>query len=389
MGISMRTVLGVEQLEEYSSIFRGKRIGLITNFTGISADWSRDTAELFLKAGFRPVRIFTPEHGMFGAAAGEAVPDSCPPFHGIPVISLYGTRRRPSQEDLEGLDLLVYDIQDVGLRYYTYLYTMCYTLEAAAKCGIAYVILDRPNPLGGRIISGARIAPEHHSFVGDYELPLRYGLTIGEAACYFLKYARLEAEFTIIKMKNYTRDMLYPDTGLAWNQPSPALPSFESVLCYCGGCLFEALNISEGRGTTRPFQIYGAPFIDMDALYHDMKEALGDGGPVLFRRRAFVPESSKYKGEVCYGLEFEPLAPDLNFLPTALILMKAICTRYPDRVSLRAIPGAIGGHHLAVLSGNTWAEEFITGKMTMEEMREAWNGQLADYEEFMQELRIY
>lgn len=384
----MRTVLGVERIREYAHLFANKRIGLITNFSGISEDWTKDTTDIFMESGCQVVKIFTPEHGLYGAEAGADVGDSRHPEYNIPVISLYGERRRPGKEDYKDLDILVYDIQDVGLRYYTYIYTMCYTLEAAADEGLAYVVLDRPNPLGGRVINGARMSADIHSFVGDYELPVRYGLTLGEMAQYFLKYTGKKAELTVIPLENYTRDMLFPQTGLRWNIPSPALPSFDSTMCYCGGCFFEALNVSEGRGSAKPFQMYGAPFIDMDLLYRDMKENCKDDS-IVFRRRAFMPVSSKYQGEVCYGLEFQPLRSDCDFLPTALLLMKTICDRYPDKVELREIPGNVGGHHLKILSGNQWADDYLEGKMSMDRMKEAWKEQGREFEEYVSDIRIY
>ena len=163
----MRVILGAERLSRYDSLFRGKRIGLITNFSGISPDWSQDTIHLLVNEGYELARLFTPEHGLYGAEAGQSVEDMTHPKLGIPVVSLYGDRRTPTAEDLSDLDLLVYDIQDVGLRYYTYIYTMCYSLQAAADLGLPFVVLDRPNPLGGRIISGAKIQADIHSFVGD------------------------------------------------------------------------------------------------------------------------------------------------------------------------------------------------------------------------------
>ncbi len=200
MVICMRVIVGAERLSQYDGLFRRKRIGLITNFSGISPDWSRDTIHLLVDAGYDLVKIFTPEHGLYGAEAGKSVEDTRHPKLGIPVVSLYGNRRTSAQKDLEDLDILVYDIQDVGLRYYTYVYTMCYALRAAAEVGLPYVVLDRPNPLGGRIVSGARIDAEIHSFVGDYELPMRYGLTIGEMAGYYLKYAGARADLTVITL---------------------------------------------------------------------------------------------------------------------------------------------------------------------------------------------
>ena len=384
----MRVTLGVERLGEYDKLLRGKRVGLITNFSGIAPDWSKDTIHLLADGGYRLVRIFTPEHGLYGAEAGQSVADMRHPKLGIPVVSLYGERRAPAPEDLEGLDVLVYDIQDVGLRYYTYIYTLCYSLRAAAEAGLPYVVLDRPDPLGGRIVTGARMDPDLHSFVGDYELPMRYGLTAGETARYYLKYTGIRAELAVVTLQNYNRDMLFPDQGLLWNTPSPALPTFASTVCYSGGCLFEALNISEGRGSDKPFQIYGAPFIDMDDLYGDVKRLVKDD-KIAFRRRSFVPTTSKYRGELCFGLEFCPLEPDCDFLPTALNLMKAICTRYPDKVEPQRLPGGETGHDLTALSGNRWAEDYLAGRLSEKALGELWAAQREEFETYAADIRLY
>ena len=310
------------------------------------------------------------------------------PELGVPVISLYGERRVPRTEDLRDLDLLVYDIQDVGLRYYTYIYTMCYSLKAAAEAGLPYVILDRPDPLGGRLVTGARMDPDIHSFVGDYELPMRYGMTAGETARYFLKYTGIQAELTVIELENYTRDMLFPDQGLLWNTPSPALATFAGTVCYSGGCLFEAVNISEGRGSDKPFQIYGAPFIDMDRLYADVREKVRDA-KIVFRRRSFVPSASKYAGQLCFGLEFCPLEPDCDFLLTALVLMRAICERYPDQVEFFTIPEDGGADRLTVLSGNGWAGEYLAGRMNERQLMEGWAAQREEFEAYAADVRLY
>lgn len=384
----MRVVVGAERLGEYAHLFRGRRVGLITNFSAILPDWSRDTIQVLAEAGHDLVRIFTPEHGLYGAQAGEAVADMRHPKLGIPVISLYGRRRAPRAAELEDLDLLVYDIQDVGLRYYTYIYTMCYSLQAAAEAGIPFVVLDRPNPLGGRIISGERMDPALHSFVGDYGLPMRYGLTVGEVARYYVQRTGLRADLRVIELKNYTRDLLFPDQGLRWNMPSPALPTFESVVCYSGGCLFEAVNVSEGRGTAKPFQIYGAPFIDMDLLYADMRAGVEDE-KIAFRRRSFVPSAGKYKGELCFGLEFCPLTPDCDFLPTTLALMKAIFTRYPDQVQIQTMAEDGGADRLTVLFGSRRAGEYLAGHESAAALAAGWADQAAAFEAEAADARIY
>lgn len=384
----MRTIIGLEQISGYGELFGGKKIGLITNFTGIMPDLSKDTVDVFWEKGYRIAKIFTPEHGLYGAGAGEKVEDSEHPRYHIPVVSLYGEHRKPTDEDVEGLELLVYDIQDVGLRYYTYIYTMCYCLDKAAEKGIPFVVLDRPNPLGGRLVRGPKMAPDYHSFVGDYELPMRYGLTPGEMAGYYLEYTGKKAEVTVISLKNYSRDTLFPRTGLLWNVPSPSLPTYEGTLCYVGGCLFEATNISEGRGSSKPFQMYGAPFIDMDQLYQDVKEEWKEDS-IVFRKRTFVPGFSKHQGQVCYGLEFFPLEENCDFLPLSLILMRAIYRRYPDKMEF--YPSEDGGDHsrLAILSGNDLADRYIREEISMADMQESWREESRAFETCVQDIRIY
>ncbi|HOL55143.1 MAG TPA: DUF1343 domain-containing protein, partial [bacterium] len=196
----MKTLYGLDVLEEDDfSILKGKRVGLITNYSGVSSHL-RVNVELMLASGIKIEKIFTPEHGFFGASDGLEIRDSIHPKYGIRMISLYGDKKAPEREDLEDIDVLVYDIQDVGLRFYTFIYTLAYSLEAASKYGLPYIVLDRPNPLGGEIIRGPRIRDDLNSFVGGYGLPIRYGLTIGELAFYFKKFKMLDLDLKVIKM---------------------------------------------------------------------------------------------------------------------------------------------------------------------------------------------
>lgn len=384
----MRTVLGLERLKEFDFLFKGKAIGLITNFSGIESGWQKDNLTLFLENGYHVMRIFTPEHGLYGAGAGEAVEEGSQQIGGIDIVSLYGDKKKPAPKDLEGLDLLVFDIQDVGLRYYTYLYTMTYAMEAAANAGLAFVVLDRPNPLGTGVVCGPKLLPSIHSFVGDYELPMRYGLTLGEAAGYFKRYARLRLDLTVVRMENYADGLMYPQTGLLWNVPSPSIPAFDNAVCYSGGCLFEATNISEGRGSARPFQMYGAPFLDMDLLYRELSAQISTD-KFAFRRRAFTPASGKYAGEACFGLEFQPLSPDGDFLPVALTLLKIICDCYPDQIVFRKENKEEDTVHLAVLYGNYEAEEYLGGRLSFRNLQESWREEDRDFEKSVKELRLY
>jgi Uncharacterized protein conserved in bacteria len=288
-------------LEKFADRYKNLHIGLITNATGINSDLKRNVA-LFMEKGLKLIKLFGPEHGIFTAAAdGAKVQDSIELRYGIIVHSLYGERLRPTEEMLSGLDVLVYDIQDVGLRFYTYIYTMAYCMEECGKNKIKFVVLDRPNPLSKKV-DGPTIEKDFDSFVGGYELALRYGLTIGELAHYLNEEFDMDAELEIIKMDSYDPSSYFDETGLLWNTPSPNLPSLEHTILYAGFCLLEGVNVSVGRGTTHPFKFIGAPWIDSEKLYRELKKFNHEG--VAFRERFFVPFAFKLSNQVCQGLEF-------------------------------------------------------------------------------------
>lgn len=383
----MKTVLGIDRIGEYEWLFKQKKIGLITNYSGVDSRWKLNL-DLFLEKGYQVLRIFTPEHGLFGAGAGEAVENAACPGNGIPVISLFGEKekQRPSDEELEGLDILVYDIQDVGLRYYTYIYTMTYCMEAAAERGIPFVVLDRPNPLGNRIVSGGTIEPEYHSFIGDYGLPLRYGMTPGEVGRYFMAYRKLSMEYRVIELKNYTCDMMFPQTGHPWNVPSPALPDFSCTICYSGGCMIGASNISEGRGTPHPFLTYGAPYIEMDELYEALLPWI-DEEQLLIRKKAFIPFERKYEREVCYGIEMVPLKEKFDFIPLSVRFLKIVSDLYPEKFTLTT--GKNGKNHLSFVSGSTDVEKVLSGKMQIEELLNKWQEQSRNFAKQTEMYKIY
>ncbi|BBJ28794.1 exo-beta-N-acetylmuramidase NamZ family protein [Athalassotoga saccharophila] len=294
----MRVNIGIDNLE-FAKI-KDSHVALLTNSTGISGDMRMDL-DVMIENGIKVVKIFGPEHGIWGAAAdGIKVENEVDPRYKIPIYSLYGSNLRPTDEMLDGIDLMIYDMQDVGLRFYTYIYTLAYTMEACGRHGIKFIVLDRPNPLSGKI-EGPLIKKDLESFVGGYGLPLRYGLTVGELARYYNDVFKMDVDLEIVKMSGWNRDMYYDQTGLFWNTPSPNLPSLEHTILYEGFCLLEGVNVSVGRGTVHPFKYIGAPWID-DRIYDEMKKIPHPG--VEFRKRVFVPLTSKYKDKRCNGLEF-------------------------------------------------------------------------------------
>jgi uncharacterized protein YbbC (DUF1343 family) len=382
--IYLSTILGLDVFRrDRFKILKGKKVGLITNYSGVSLDL-KSNIELMLKEKINIQKIFTPEHGFFGMSDGLPIENSYLPKYKIKLISLYGKKLKPSYEDLENIDILVYDIQDVGLRYYTFIYTLAYTLESAAKFNIPYIVLDRPNPLGGEIIIGPRIRENLNSFVGGYFLPIRYGLTIGELALYFKKLNRLDLDLRIIKMENWERDMYFPKTGLLWNVPSPNLPTFNSTICYTGICFFEAVNISEGRGTTKPFEYIGAPWIDEDILYEELlKENFSD---IAFRKRYFVPEFSKYKGEVCRGLEFFPLNYKVDFIKVALSLLKIIFKCFPDKIEFVKYNEV---ERIDFLIGDEETKNDILQNKSWDEIYYRWRKEEDEFKNFIDDIILY
>lgn len=375
--------LGVDRLKAFDSLFRGKRIGLITNYSGVDSRLTDDMTA-FHEAGYHVVKLFTPEHGMYGAMDGAGVGNCRHPKYGTPMISLYGDKLTPSPEDLSGLDLLVYDIQDVGMRYYTYIYTMANCMRAADGVGLPMIVLDRPNPLGDAI-GGNRMDPRYDCFVGAHRLCTRYGLTPGELGYYFKRHFGLALDYRAVPMEGYRAAMKWPETGQLWNLPSPSIHTFNTALCYVGGCFFEATNVSEGRGTAEPFQIFGAPFVDMDALVTALRGRISDPH-LAFRARAFTPFWSKYAGETCFGVEFIPLSPDLDFMPSALILMKTLLDMYPDRFEFRSYADV---SRLTSLSGDGSVDDYLHDRLSLSALLDDWRAQSEEFGAEVRPLRLY
>ncbi len=291
------------------------RIGVVTNFSAVDSKLVH-LIDLLFKEDLNVVRVFTPEHGLYGMADGKEVEDSIHPRYKVPILSLYGKRRKPRREDFEDLDVVIYDIQDVGLRFFTYIYTLYYSLETASETGVKFIVLDRVNPLGRKVV-GRRIPRELSSFVGDHLLPLRYGLTAGELSRYYAKLYKLDIDLEVSKIEGW-RGETFSKTGLLWNMPSPNLPTYNSLLAYAGMVFLEGTNVSHGRGTTRPFEFVGAPWIDAYDLYEFMKERHPE---ISFRIRDFVPSYREYAGMVCHGLEFFPKEED-DFFSVAIDILR-------------------------------------------------------------------
>jgi uncharacterized protein YbbC (DUF1343 family) len=292
--------LGIERLPQYLPLFSGKRVGLITNPTGVDKDF--ETTIDKLQKSVNLVALFSPEHGVRGdIQAGVRLDDYIDPKTGCMVYSLYGKTKQPTKEMMDTIDLLVFDLQDVGARYYTYIYTLAYALKACAIHGKQMVVFDRPNPVGGVLVEGNLIKNEFASFVGNFHLPQRYGLTIGELATYINEEERIFAKLTVVPMIDYKREMMWDDTSIPWVMPSPNIPDSETPLYYLATCLFEGTNISEGRGTTKPFRIIGSPFLKSEEVIKSINQLPLTG--FKMRTLYFTPTFSKHQGVLCSGIE--------------------------------------------------------------------------------------
>lgn len=308
-------------------LVKGKRVAVVTNQTA-RLSTGEHLVDALRKNGVNVVCVFGPEHGIRGfSAPGEQVSDSLDVAAGIPVVSLYGKVNKPTPEMLKNIDVLLYDIQDVGARFYTFISTMVLAMEAAAECDLPFIVLDRPNPLGGNLVDGPVLEDSLKSFVGMVTVPVVYGMTCGELAQFVngegMLAGGIKAKLTVVPLKGWLRKMSWRDTGLPWNPPSPNMPSPGTATVYPATCFFEATNLSEGRGTSRPFHIVGAPFIDAIRLAKRVNSL--DLKGVQFDTVTFVPTSSKYQGMICRGISLNVTDPT-RFEPvrTGLALLREV-----------------------------------------------------------------
>ncbi|MBO4972570.1 MAG: DUF1343 domain-containing protein [Clostridia bacterium] len=293
---------GIDRLKdgEYISSLKGKRIGLITNPTGVDAslrssiDILKEIADLKM--------LFAPEHGVRGdLQAGVKMSNYTDAKSGLPVFSLYGGVHHIPKELIETLDAVVFDVQDIGARFYTYMYTLSYVMEDCAEYGKEMIVLDRVNPIGGMYPEGTILDRKFSSFVGRFPTATRHNMTIGEFARYINDTESISCDLTVIPLMGWTRDMLFSDTSLPFVSPSPNIPTPDTCLCYIGTCLAEGTNLSEGRGTTHPFEFVGAPFTDGEYIADAMNEIALPG--VIFRPCHFTPTFSKHQGDLCSGVQ--------------------------------------------------------------------------------------
>lgn len=380
---------GLERLlENEMSVLEGKKVGLITNPTGIDRNLNSIVDVLYNHPNIELKALYGPEHGVRGSAqAGQYVEFYTDPATGLPVYSLYGATKKPTPEMLEGIDVLVFDIQDVGTRFYTYIYTMAYAMEAAKENNIPFVVLDRPNPLGGEQVEGPVLDPTYSSFIGLYPIPLKHGMTVGELANLFNEEFGIGADLEVVEMKGWKRSWAYEDSGLEWVLPSPNMPTKDTALVYPGSALIEGTNVSEGRGTTKPFELIGAPFINGDQLAKKLNEEALPG--VKFRSASFIPVSSKHVGKLSHGIEIH-VTDDKLFQPvlTGITLVKAIHDLYPNDFQFRA-EDSRGISFFDLLVGNGWIREYIESGRSVDDIVSRYNEELNTFKDVREEYLLY
>ncbi|PLR74029.1 DUF1343 domain-containing protein [Bacillus sp. UMB0728] len=381
--------LGIEVLlDDQKELIEGKRVGLITNPTGVDQELNSIVDLLHNDPEVELTALYGPEHGVRGSAqAGEYVEFYTDEKTGLPVYSLYGATKKPTPEMLENVDVLLFDIQDVGTRFYTYIYTMAYAMEAAKENDIPFIVLDRPNPLGGTEVEGPVLETPYKSFVGNYEIPLRHGMTVGELAKLFNEEFKISADLTVVKMKGWKRDMLYDETGLQFVMPSPNMPTLDTALVYPGAALIEGTNVSEGRGTTKPFELIGAPFINADNLAQQLNSLNLKG--VSFRAASFTPSISKHAGKLSHGIQIHITDPD-EFEPvkTGLHIVKSIHDLYPEDFAFRA-EDSRGISFFDQLIGNGWVREAIEEGKSVEWIESQWKDELKDFTKVRKDYLMY
>ncbi|MCI0546771.1 MAG: DUF1343 domain-containing protein [Candidatus Rokubacteria bacterium] len=362
-------------------LLRGRRVALLCHQASVTRDLVHAVDVVRRLPGCGLVTLLVPEHGLYGAPQDHAhVPDTRDPATGLRVRSLYGARLEPAPGMLAGIDTVVVDLQDVGSRYYTYLWTAALVMRACARGGIPVVVLDRPNPLGGEALEGNLPDPRFASFVGLYPLPTRHGMTIAELAAYLNETHAIGADLTVVPMAGWQRSMWWADTGLPWVAPSPNMPTLDTALVYPGGCLIEGTNLSEGRGTTRPFELVGAPYLDGTRLAAGLARRRLPG--VGFRAAAFAPMFQKWRGRFCGGVQVHVL-DRRRFRPvlTYLSLIAEARRQAPGGFRWRRPPYEFEWKRLAIdlLNGGDGIRRAIERGVPVTRIAASWAGDLAHF----------
>lgn len=379
---------GADQLGRLGSrLLGGKRFALLTNPTGIDSRF-RSTIEICKDVeGGMLSAFYACEHGLRNERqAGVHFEDELDPEYGLPVYSLYGTNRKPTAESLKDLDAIVFDIQDLGVRFYTYLTTLVYVMEACAENRVQLLVLDRPNPLGGRRVEGGLLEDDCKSMVGAWKMPILSGMTIGEFARLVNGQMDNPCELEVVPLAGWNRSMEFRDTGLPWILPSPNMPTIATARVYGGNCLFEGTNLSEGRGTTKPFELIGAPWLDHRTLCSRMAERKLPG--VHYHPVTFSPTFRKYAGELCNGVMTYVTDPEsFRSVESGLTLLHQIADLHPEQFRWQG--GEDGKLFIDILSGTAEVRQKLAGAEGLRSIVDSWSADSEQWREIRRPYLLY
>lgn len=391
--MSAKVKTGLERLlEKEIGRLKGRRIGICCNPTAVDSKLRHIVSLIHAIPEVHLVALFGPEHGIRGEAQDMISVDGgvTDTETGVPIYSLYGhdeASLRPKPEMLDGIDVLLFDIQDVGSRYYTYVYTMSYIMEVAGQKGVEVWVLDRPNPINGVAVEGPMIHEGFRSFVGHHPLPNRHGMTAGELALYFRDVCGVSCSLEVIPMEGWSRSMWYDQTGLPWVMPSPNMPTLDTATVYPGGCLFEGTNLSEGRGTTRPFELVGASYLDPFAFAAALERENLPG--VFFRPLRFMPTFHKWGRESCGGVQIHVTDRE-TFLPflTGIAILRAAQTVAPDAFAWRTETYEFVSDRLAIdlLFGSETIRKALESGAALRDIEKSW---LAEQHAFLEQRKPF
>jgi uncharacterized protein YbbC (DUF1343 family) len=377
---------GLDRAGAHAELLQGRRVGMITNHTAYNNNGKYIVDVFRAIPGVTVAALFSPEHGLWGTEqAGIKTDGQLHPVYKLPIHSLYGKTRKPTPEMLADIDVLVFDIQDIGARFYTYIYTMSLAMEAAAENGKRFVVLDRPNPITGHHIGGPILEPKLASFVGMFPIPVRHGMTAGELARMFNDEgwlaSKVRADLTVVPMEGWRRRMWYDQTGLRFIKPSPNMPDLETAAIYPGLCLLEGTNVSEGRGTNIPFRQFGAPWIDSEPLAERLNNL--NLPAMRFVPTQFKPTSSKYKGQTCNGVRIVTTDRDrVDPFYSGVQIVNEIYRMYSDQFEWR-----IG--HFDRLCGTPEVRIAITSGAPLKELHREWEAELQVFRKIRDKYLLY
>lgn len=382
---------GVDRIADHLKIFENSRLGLIVNQASVDSHYI-PALDKFTSLDLNITALFGPQHGLFGHTQDNMVEWQGDEYSikNVSVYSLYGKERKPSPEMLSDIDILVFDVPDVGARYYTFIWTMALAMEAAMENGKKFVVLDRPNPLNGMETEGPILDMKFRSFVGLYPLPVRHGLTVGEIATWLQKKYFKDLALQIIPILGWQRSMFFDHCNLPWVMPSPNMPSLQTAIVYPGQCLLETTNVSEGRGTTRPFEIFGAPWIDGNKMCDFLNQSCPGA---YFQPWYFQPTFHKFSGELCHGAfinvtdrnKFRPLA-------TTMTILSWLLEEYPNNFLFNDPPYEYEMNNLPIdilLGSDKWRQELMNGKKTVTFWTDLWKQDQKQWSENRRDILLY